>query len=107
MTSRALRVETETDHRVSIRSLALATRPTRGCSQHRTGLVEDDAQDLLHLVEVLLVADQRGSELDDRVAAVVGAAVEAFGVQLLRHEAEQDALALLGAERLLGDLVLD
>src|SRR3954447_18230093 len=71
------------------------------------GLVEDGAEDLLHLVEVLLVADQRGRELDDRVAAVVGAAVEALGVQLLGDEAEQDALALLVVERLAGDLVLD
>src|SRR4051794_25580283 len=76
-------------------------------SEQGARLVEDDAEDLLHLVEVLLVAYQRGRELDDRVAAVVRATVEALGEQLLGDETEQDPLALLGAERLLGGLVLD
>jgi LacI family transcriptional regulator len=40
------------------------------------GLDEDVAQDALDLVEVLLAADQRRGELDDRVAAVVGAAYQ-------------------------------
>ena len=43
------------------------------------------AQDLLDLVEVRLVADQRRGELDDRVAAVVGAAVEARVVSALER----------------------
>ena len=57
------------------------------------GLVEDGAEDLLDLVEVGLVADQRGRELDDRVAAVVGAAVEALVVERLGEEAAQQLLA--------------
>ena len=73
---------------------------SRGLGQHL-------AQDLLHLVEVLLVADQRGSELDDRVATVVGAAVEARVVQRLGQEAAQQLLRLLVVEGLLGVLVLD
>src|SRR5688500_10605243 len=76
-------------------------------SEHRGRLVEYDAEHVLDLVEVLLGADERGSELDDRVASVVGTAVEALGVQLLGDEAEEQALALLRGERLLGLLVLD
>ena len=38
---------------------------------------EHVAQDLLHLVELGLATDQWGSDLDDGVAAIVGAAVEA------------------------------
>jgi hypothetical protein len=41
------------------------------------GLRQHVAQDLLHLVELGLATDQWGSDLDDRVAAVVGAAVQA------------------------------
>jgi hypothetical protein len=40
-------------------------------------LREDVAQHLLHLVELGLATDQRGSDLHDRFAAVVGATVEA------------------------------
>ena len=53
------------------------------------------------------VADQRRGELDDRVAAVVGAAVEALVVERLGDEAVEQPLALLGVEGLLGGLVLD
>ena len=56
---------------------------------------------------MLLVADQRRRELDDRVAAVVGAAVEAGVEQRLGQEAAQQPLALLVVEGLLGGLVLD
>ena len=62
---------------------------------------------LLDLVEVRLVADQRRSELDDRVAAVVGAAVEAGVEQRLGEEAAQQPLGLVVVEGLLGRLVLD
>lgn len=71
------------------------------------GLGEDGAQDLLDLVEDRLVGDQRRGELDDRVATVVGAAVETVVVQRLGEEAVQDALGLLVVEGLLGGLVLD
>src|SRR5687767_1916808 len=60
-------------------------------SEQRGRLVEHDAEHVLDLVEVLLGADQGRGELDDRVAAVVGAAVEALGVQLLGDEAEEQA----------------
>ena len=46
-------------------------------SDHRPRLTEDVAQDLLHLVELGLAADQRRSDLDDGVATIVGAAVQA------------------------------
>ena len=60
-------------------------------SDQRRGLGQHLAQDLLDLVEVLLVADQRGSELDDGVAPVVGAAVEARVVERLGEEAAEAA----------------
>src|SRR5262245_43717536 len=81
--------------------------PPANASEQRAGLVEDHAQDLLDLVEVLLGADQRRRELDDRVAAVVGAAVEALVVQRLGEVAAQQLLRLLVVEGLLGRLVLD
>ena len=51
--------------------------------------------------------DQRRRELDDRVAAVVGAAVQPGLEQRLGQEPAQQPLALLVVERLLGGLVLD
>src|SRR5262249_60072372 len=45
----------------------------------RPGFGEDGAEDLLHLVEVGLVADQRRGGPDGGVAPVVGAAGEAGG----------------------------
>ena len=87
--------------------LGPVTHAASAGSEQRGRLVEDDAQDLLDLVEVLLVADERGSELDDRVAAVVGAAVEALVVERLGEEAAQQLLGLLVVEGLLGVLVLD
>src|SRR4051794_10275328 len=64
------------------------------------------AQDLLHLVELLLPADERGSELDDRVAPVVTAADESGVEERAREEPTQQALALVIVERLFGALVL-
>src|SRR5437764_1461265 len=69
-------------------------------------LGEDGAQDLLDLVEHRLVGDERRGELDDRIATVVGAAVEAVVVEGLGEEAVEDALGLLLVEGLLGGLVL-
>ena len=76
-------------------------------SEKRTGLVQHHPQDLLHLVEVLLLARERRRELDDRVAAVVGPAVDALVVQRLGQEAAQQLLGLGVVEGLLGVLVLD
>ncbi|KPC69595.1 hypothetical protein ADL26_18040, partial [Thermoactinomyces vulgaris] len=56
------------------------------------------AQDALDLVERGLVGDQRRRELDDRVAAVVGPAVQAVVVQRLGEEAVEDAFGLLLGE---------
>ena len=54
-----------------------------------------------------LADDQRRRELDDRVAAVVGAAVEPGVEQRLGQEAAQQPLALVVVEGLAGGLVLD
>ena len=71
------------------------------------GLGEHRPEDLLDLVEVGLLADQRRGELDDRVAAVVGPAVEAGVEQRRGQEAAQQPLGLVVVEGLLGRLVLD
>jgi hypothetical protein len=55
-------------------SPVLRIRPASG---PRLGRGEDVAEDLLHLVEFGLAADQWGCDLDDDVAAVVGSAVRA------------------------------
>src|SRR6266545_2456497 len=68
---------------------------------------EHPAQDPFDLVEVLLAADQRGCELDHRVAAVVGAADQALLEQARREVAPQQPLALVVVEGLAGHLVLD
>src|SRR5487761_756938 len=70
------------------------------------GLRQDRAQDLLHLVEVLLGAGQRGRELDDGVAAVVGPADEPGVEQRVRQEPAQQPLGLVVVERLACGLVL-
>src|ERR1700761_1336943 len=71
------------------------------------GLCENRAEDLLHLVEVLLGADQRRGEVGHRVAAVVGAADESRVEQCVRQEPAQQPLGLVVVEGLLGGLVLD
>ena len=76
-------------------------------SELRPRLRQHRAQDLLDLVEGRLVGDQRRRQLDDRVAAVVGTAVQAVLEQRLGEEAVEDALGLLVGEGLLGGLVLD
>src|SRR5215469_17941300 len=58
-------------------------------------LREYAAQDLLHLVEVLLRADQRRGQLDPGVARVVGPADQARVEQRVRQEAAQQALGLV------------
>ena len=58
-----------------------ALRQAQGRSYKRSDLgprfSEHVAQNLLHLVELGLTTDQWGSDLDDGIAAVVSAAVEA------------------------------
>src|SRR5699024_3515908 len=51
------------------------------------GLLEHGAQDRADLLELLGVADERRGELDDGVAAVVGAADQPAPVQLPGEEA--------------------
>src|SRR5690606_41650163 len=77
------------------------------CSDPRGGFGEHRPQDLLDLVEVALLADQRWSELHHRVTTVVGPAVEAGVEERLGQEAAQEVLTLLVGECLLGRLVLD
>src|SRR3954449_6897021 len=71
------------------------------------GLLEDRPQDGLHLLELLGAGDERRRELDDRVAAVVGAADEAAAEELAGEEAAQQRLGLLGAEGLARLAILD
>src|SRR5699024_4737852 len=84
-----------------------AVSRSRTGSELRPGLREDAADDLLHLVEFALAHRQRRRELDDRVTAIIGTAVQAAFVHLRRHEVLEDPLGLLLGERLLGVLVLD
>ena len=63
-------------------------------------LFEDGAQHALDLLELLGPRDERRGELDDRVAAVVGAADQAALEQLGREEAAQQRLGLLVVEGL-------
>ena len=62
------------------------------CLQVRPGLGEDTSQDLLDLVELGLVADQRWRDLDHRVAAVVGPADQA-GLEQRRRTGSRAAAA--------------
>src|SRR5262245_13431311 len=70
-------------------------------------LGEHLAQDAVDDLELVAVRDERRRELDDGVAAVVGAADQAVLEELARHEAAEELLALLVGEALLGVLVLD
>ena len=58
-------------------------------------LAQHGAQDRLDLRELLGARDQRRGQLDDRVAAVVGAADQAAVVELAGEEAAQQLLGLL------------
>src|SRR5438874_10731953 len=82
-------------------------RHTRSLRDWSSDVCSSDLQDLLYLVEMLLAADERRSQLDDRVAAVVGAADKPGVEQRLGQEAAQQALGLLVAECLARGLVLD
>src|ERR1700740_3046460 len=76
-------------------------------SKTRPSLRQHAAQDLLHLVEMLLAAGQRRGELDDRGAAGVDPADQAGVEQGGGEEAAQQPLRLVVTERLAGGLVLD
>src|SRR5659263_246643 len=69
------------------------------------GLGQNGAQALLDVVELGLADDQRWCELDHRVAAVIGSAVEAGVEQRLGQEPAQQTFALVVVERLAGPLV--
>src|SRR5262249_54464904 len=90
------------------RTVSMALRAARLALEHPArGLLEDRAQDGLHLRELLRAGDQRRRELDDRVAAVVRAADEAAAEELARQVPAQERLRLRRAERRLGLAVLD
>src|SRR5699024_11967814 len=72
---------------------AAVSRSRRG-SELRPGLREDAADDLLHLVEFALAHRQRRRELDDRVTAIIGTAVQAALVHRRRHGFLEDLLRL-------------
>ena len=76
-------------------------------SEEPAGFAQHAVQDVVDRVELLLPADQRGSQLHDWVAAVVGAAVQPGLPQRGGQEAAQQPLGLLVVEGLLGGLVLD
>ena len=90
----------------SVTTSASPTWASSGLKSQSPASVEHDAEDLLDLVEVLLVADQRRGQLDDRVAAVVGPAVEPGLEERLGQEAAQQPLGLVVVEGLLGALSL-
>src|SRR6516164_2804144 len=71
------------------------------------GLGKHAPQDRLDGVELALPADQRRRQLDDGVAAVIGAAVQPGLKERGRYVAVQQPFAFLVAEGLLGCLVLD
>ncbi len=71
------------------------------------GLRQDTAQPRLDLVELGLAHDQRRCELDHRVPAIVGAAVQARVEEGLGQEATQQPLGLCLVEGLARRLVLD
>src|SRR5271168_1591456 len=87
--------------------ITLPVRPADRRLQPLPGLSQHVAQLLLDLIEYRLVADQRRRELDHRVAAIVGAAVDARLEQRSGQEAPQQPFALAVVERLLGGLVPD
>src|SRR4051812_21301501 len=72
-----------------------------------TGLLEHGTQDRLHLGELLRAGDQRRRELDDGLAAVVGAADQPAVEQLGGQETAQQLVALTLVEALLRGAVLD
>ncbi len=82
------------------------------CGRHRStvtavsespaGFGEHAVKDFVDRVELLLPADQRRRQLNDRVSAVIGAAVQACLEERGSQEAAQQPLALLVVEGLLG-----
>src|SRR6185312_6420535 len=82
-------------------------RPSRGGElELAPRLLQDVTEDRGDLVELRLPRHQWRRQLDDRIAAVVGAADQPALVQARRQEAAQQPVALLLGEGLLGLLVL-
>src|SRR4051812_17805873 len=100
-----------TRYSLSLTSVGIPIRisppSSRSGLQDLPGALQHVPEDLLDLVEVGLVAGQRRGDLDDGVATVVGAAVEAGVEQRLGQEPAQQPLRLVVVEGLLGRLVLD
>src|SRR5436190_3449523 len=91
----------------SVVSVGVIAKFDLGRSEDRPCLGENRAQDLLDLVELLLPGDERRCQLDDRVTAVVGTAVEPGVKQRLGKESAQQTLGFVFVERFLRRLVLD
>src|SRR5204862_6060166 len=85
---------------------SLPPRPPPRLLDLRPGLFEHVGEDPHQLVELGLTRDERRRDLDDRIAAVVGAADQAALEQLRREEAAQQPLRLLVREGLARLLVL-
>src|SRR3954452_21271622 len=86
-----------------------ASMPAGSAAQVETvaGLLEHGPQHGVDLLELLGSRDERGRELDDRVAAVVGAADQPAAEHLRGEEAAQQPLLLVAREGLLRLLVAD
>src|SRR4051794_23949923 len=86
-----------------------ASMPAGSAAQVETvaRLLEHGPQHGVDLLELLRAGDERRRELDDRVAAVVGAADESATEHLRGEEAAQQPLLLVARERLLRLLVAD
>jgi hypothetical protein len=69
-------------------------------------LAEHVSKDPDNHVEVLLLANERGGQLDDGLAAVIGAAHEAGVEQRRREEPSQEPFAFLAVEGLTRRFVL-
>ena len=91
-----------------LRGLALGVSPGVAPGlQLFPGPGQNPAQDALDLVEHPLIADQGRGQLNHRVAAVIGAAVQPGLEQFEGQEAAQQPLAEFIVEDLFGGLVLD
>lgn len=100
-----------TTRRPARRGRGAGPRPTTAGRWTRSevvlGLDEDAAQPGGDVLELGRPDGERRRQLDDRVAAVVGATVDAGVEKRLGQEAAEQPLALVVVERLPGRLVLD